>query len=468
MPNYDEPGAPSDSLGANIFRTRRKLHLTQKQLASPEFSISYISAIERGRIRPSLRALDILARRLGVTPAELLATRPDTPRPEAPQSLEGEIDEAPSLIALLKQRHPSAQASLMLSWVGISISQHNLQLAKELLEQLPPNAISAEQRLLRLYYQGTIALTEGHPAEAQALFEQTLKEGEFSSHVELQGRCRFSLAVAYEAQEKFLLAADTFAACVEAIEKGIDTDPLFIIQVYSGIAEHYRHRERRDLAAHYFRQVLNQFTFLFNPAALAEASARISYQHLKNVHPTLAEWHGALSRVLYRLDLARHRFTQAAWNLGLTLKELGDSEAAEQQLRQTIDFCEQLGTPRQAVLTRIALADLLLERHAAQEAERLALEAQALCRPGEQEAVADEPLYGRILVTLGDANFALGRLDEAERCFQQAIELLKNHDANEHLSHAYFRYSALLHEKGQDAESYQMMTQAYLLNQRKP
>src|SRR5229473_712957 len=53
-------------VGSNIREVRTKLSLTQSQLASPEFSISYISAIERGKIRPSLKALAILAKRLDV------------------------------------------------------------------------------------------------------------------------------------------------------------------------------------------------------------------------------------------------------------------------------------------------------------------------------------------------------------------------------------------------------------------
>src|SRR2546426_10905103 len=51
-------------VGTNIGEVRKKLGLTQAQLASPEFSISYISAIERGNIRPSLKSLSILAKRL--------------------------------------------------------------------------------------------------------------------------------------------------------------------------------------------------------------------------------------------------------------------------------------------------------------------------------------------------------------------------------------------------------------------
>src|SRR6266571_3444623 len=53
-------------VGAKIRMMRLARKMTQSQLAKPDFSISYISAIERGQIQPSLRALAILASRLGL------------------------------------------------------------------------------------------------------------------------------------------------------------------------------------------------------------------------------------------------------------------------------------------------------------------------------------------------------------------------------------------------------------------
>src|SRR2546428_10244442 len=61
-------------VGTNIREVRTKLGMIQAQLAAPEFSISYISAIERGKIRPSLKTLYIFARRLDV-PLALLIIR---------------------------------------------------------------------------------------------------------------------------------------------------------------------------------------------------------------------------------------------------------------------------------------------------------------------------------------------------------------------------------------------------------
>jgi len=466
MPNYEGPPPQIGPVGSNIYRVRRKLRITQKQLAAPEFSISYISAIERGRIRPSLKALDILARRLGVTSAELLADVPEDFESQSEYGLEGE-GAPPSLTTLISQRRAFYPIPLALIWASISLDQHAPEQASELLNLLSPATLSAEQRLLRFYLQGRVALAVGHPAEAQATLEPILQQDEFSGYAELLERCRFLLAGAYEAQEKFLLAADTFTACIQAIQNGIVGDPLFAIDVYSSFADHHRRLEMRELAVEYYQQALNQLDLVLQPTALAEISSHLSQEHLESARSTLSDWYAARSRVLFELAEARRRIAQSSANLGATRQEMGDTPGAEQQLRLTIDLCERLGTRRQAVLARIALADLLLERQQTQEAESLALEAEALCRPAEQGTIEDATLSGRVLVTLGVVYKALDRLEDAERSFQHAIDRLQQENAHEQLARAYFRYSELLHDKGQFAESYELVKQAYLLGQRK-
>src|SRR5713226_9456431 len=64
---------PGRAVGAKIRAARRAMKLTQSKLAGPDFSVSYISAIERGQIQPSLRALEILARRLELSSTDLLS-----------------------------------------------------------------------------------------------------------------------------------------------------------------------------------------------------------------------------------------------------------------------------------------------------------------------------------------------------------------------------------------------------------
>ena len=73
MPSDQSFSQMGQSVGAKIRAARQAKKYTQSQLAVPDFSVSYISAIERGQIHPSLRALEILARRLGLSSTELLS-----------------------------------------------------------------------------------------------------------------------------------------------------------------------------------------------------------------------------------------------------------------------------------------------------------------------------------------------------------------------------------------------------------
>src|SRR5438445_7276784 len=69
-PTHSQMG---QSVGAKIRAARQAKKYTQSQLAQPDFSVSYVSAIERGQIHPSLRALEIFAQRLGLSSSDLLS-----------------------------------------------------------------------------------------------------------------------------------------------------------------------------------------------------------------------------------------------------------------------------------------------------------------------------------------------------------------------------------------------------------
>ena len=66
-------GPVDPTLGQRVLELRRRRALTQAQLAGPDFTKAFISHVEHGRTRISLRAAGILATRLGVDVRELLA-----------------------------------------------------------------------------------------------------------------------------------------------------------------------------------------------------------------------------------------------------------------------------------------------------------------------------------------------------------------------------------------------------------
>jgi ribosome-binding protein aMBF1 (putative translation factor) len=63
-------------VGKKISEARTQRGLTQEQLGAPEFSASYIDALERGKIPLRVKALSILAKRLQVPQTLLLEDHP--------------------------------------------------------------------------------------------------------------------------------------------------------------------------------------------------------------------------------------------------------------------------------------------------------------------------------------------------------------------------------------------------------
>ena len=92
---------PDETVGARLSRLRRERGLSQRDLSSPGITYAYISRIEAGARTPSVKALRMLAQKLGVTP-EYLETGSELGGPDLRElrlaeqelrlRLEGELD----------------------------------------------------------------------------------------------------------------------------------------------------------------------------------------------------------------------------------------------------------------------------------------------------------------------------------------------------------------------------------------
>ncbi|HLX40261.1 MAG TPA: helix-turn-helix domain-containing protein, partial [Ktedonobacteraceae bacterium] len=125
-------------VGTNIREVRTKLGMTQAQLASPEFSISYISAIERGKIRPSLKALSILARRLDVPLTFLLEGSP------------AGAAEARAVGYSPADAGPDQKIDVDLLQASVLVQQGAYKQAEQLLTPIQPERITTDQ-VYKLY-----------------------------------------------------------------------------------------------------------------------------------------------------------------------------------------------------------------------------------------------------------------------------------------------------------------------------
>src|SRR5881275_455247 len=153
-------------VGTNIREVRTRLGMTQAQLAAPEFSISYISAIERGKIRPSLKALSILARRLDVPLTFLLEGSP------------AGAAEARTVGYSPADAGPDQKIDVDLLQASVLIQQGAYEEAEELLAPIQPERITTDQ-VYRLYLlRGQIHSSAGEYQEAVVDLRSAVAQGE--------------------------------------------------------------------------------------------------------------------------------------------------------------------------------------------------------------------------------------------------------------------------------------------------
>src|SRR6202035_2183028 len=165
-------------VGTNIREVRTKLGMTQAQLAAPEFSISYISAIERGKIRPSLKALSILARRLDVPLTFLLEGSPSG------------AAEARAVGYSPADSGPDQHIDVDLLQASVFVQQGDYTQAKVLLAPIQPERVTTDQ-VYRLYLlQGQIHLGSGEHQEAVVDLRNAVAQGEALNDSEYIERAR--------------------------------------------------------------------------------------------------------------------------------------------------------------------------------------------------------------------------------------------------------------------------------------
>ncbi len=208
-------------VGTNIREVRTKLGMTQAQLAAPEFSISYISAIERGKIRPSLKALSILARRLDVPLTFLLEGSPSG------------AAEARAVGYSPADAGPDQKIDVDLLQAEVFVQQGELKQAEQLIAPIQPERITTEQ-VYRLYLlKGQIHLGSNEYQEAVVDLRAAVTQGEGINDIEYTERARNLLGQAYFLLYNYTLAMENHLRGNSAIENRQIADPVFALLLHT-------------------------------------------------------------------------------------------------------------------------------------------------------------------------------------------------------------------------------------------
>ena len=445
--DVETPATPTSRIGQRIRRARLTRNLTQGELARGEFSVSYVSAVERGQIRPSLGALERLATRLQVPLSELLTDTHDA-----------EIDAAVSLSEGRGTETDQAreEVSARLREAQILARQNKTDEAITLLREVLERATSPRDRAATHYYLATCYLTREEPELARAELQEAIPIAERIGDREMLERSRNDLGTSYAQLHKPLLALECHRACYEAIQRGIMRDPLYKLSVLGSLGNEYWILGEYDKAIEILEEAAELSNDVLNPERLGNIYWMLSASYSAQGDSARAK-RFALHSIQSYEEVGNKRQASYVHNrLGRAYIQSNQLEDAEAHLQVAHDMAHKLDDARGISEAARSLSEMHLRRKQLDEAESEAREAlEAADRMHDIHQRADA------LLVVGEAMEARGKKKDAEARMQEAAKVLEDAGATQQLAATYSRLANFYEQRGDPARALDYMKRAW-------
>ena len=422
--NLDTPAG--ESIGERLRRLRLDRGLSQRELSSPGVSYAYISRIEAGARRPSVKALRKLARKLGVS-AEYL----ETGSPLSDTDLR-ELRLADAELALRLTDDLAEAEAILTSVLGDAIEAGDESAATRARVAL-----------------GLSAARRGDHGQAVVLLESALAGSTISPSI--RPDLFSALGRAYEALGAPTRAVELYESCLAEFEGS--ENPEARVRFASLLSSALADAGEFDRAQAVLRDVID------DSDAMGDLYSRI------RLYWSLARLAG-LQNGAEALDYARRAIallevTEDTVNLGqahllcaVILMARGEVDEAG----------PHLGKAEQLFALHAAPNDLAsLRNEQAKHAARTG-------RPDEAIAYAREALdllgdtnpaeQGAGWWALGEAHAAKGDVPAADEAFRRATDLLAAHGAQRDCTEAYRAWAKLLRAAGRESEALDVLERA--------
>jgi tetratricopeptide (TPR) repeat protein len=418
-----------ENLAQRLRRLRQQRGLSQRQLTGPGVSGPYICRIEAGDRSPSMKALRVIAARLGVS-AECLETGIDR------TELEARLAEAELAVRLghddaaLVERFRAAlvDAEALDDQPLVTRARLGLALAAQA-ESDHAQTIAALEQLL----DGGGIDVRARPDVYTALGRAYAAVGDLPRAVELFRRCLATIASSEEVVDpqleiRFLTllsyaltdigdlpgANDILA---RMLERATQVDDLYsLVRIYWSLARLYGVQGPAPLAVSYYRR------------AIATLELTEDRRFLGRAHEACAS----------------------------ALLDQRNAEAARKHLDAAARLYLETGERTLIGSLTVEQARFALLTGDTNEGRRLALEALELLDRGS----ADADDIGDAWRTLAEALAAADQDDLAEDCYRCALDTLSTGAPLKYLADAYRSYADFLHTRQRAEEAFQLMKHA--------
>ena len=428
------------SVGANLRAARLAKKMTQSQLASPDFSVSYISAIERGQIHPSLRALEILARRLDLSSTELLPGHAQ--------------DDAKAIGSTHRKFRSEEEVELELLEAQIAIRQGAAQQAITQLLNVSSKDLSQRQQVQLRYllgwaYSQTAQLQEGESVLSEAL--RLIKDPDDY----LSAQILNALGTVYASMHNYTQGLQAHQSSLELLQKHSPHDPFFLAQVYTNMGQHYTFLNKFELAIEMFQ------------SALAATQEVATLQNLESAYYNMFEHEAATqsysAATLYAYKYSQLQNQQACQRLRseiyhylgqAILKE--DAGKAHAFLENALHEDSVLSDSLTLASVTMHMAEWFLTQHKLAEADEYTERADSLTKQ-----FGDTIIRAETLILCGRVAYARKQYDAGDVHFANALKMLERLGRREDLSDQSARYAQLLEQRGAAEEALVYFKQAF-------
>ena len=433
-------------IGQRIRRARLNRNLTQGELAKNAFSVSYVSAVERGQIRPSLGALERLATRLNVSLSDLLTDSPDDDFVDAYTY----TDHGPDYDTMREE------VATRLREAQIASRQGRASEAISLLKEVLAQATSPRDLAATHFYLAGCYMAQEEWDLARAELQEATPIAERIGDRELLERSRNELGNVYQAMGKHLMALECHRTCYDAIRKGIMRDPLYRLSVLGNLGAEYWELGEYEKAIEVLKEAAELSNDVLNPEQLGSIYWKLSASYAAQGDTAHAKRYALYSIQSYEEVGNKKQASYVHSRLGRAYLQANQLEDAEVHLSLAQDMAKKLDDPKGMADSSRSLSELHRRRKEYDDAEREAREALAAA-DRQRNALA----RAEALLAMGQALEARGKKRDADGQIKQALNLFEQADSPRHLSSAYHQLAALYKERNDMDRAFDLLERAW-------
>jgi len=439
MSPESSPNKIGKSVGEKIRVARVALHYTQSQLAAPDFSVSYISAIERGQIHPSLRALEILAGRLGLSSTELLPKR-------SQQSSHQEVSHA-------QPEREEDEGDILLLEVQLYLSQNDAKRAIELLTRNSAKRMKRPQQLWHRYLLGRAHLLADNLVESEQIFSNMVQTVKDANNLYLHTHVLALLGDTFAALGNSKEATLAYQRRLNVLEEAEVRDAFLIAAITMKLGIYQTELQQYEEALNTFHKTLSIIEEWNTPQKAHALSNALMQYAIDTQDYYASELYAYQSLGRSQQETQKHLSEELYHYLGHAIMK-GDQEEAYVHLQALEENVLSRPLLKASIAARIA--EWYFTRQNLSEARQYAEEAYSLSQPFVNTIITADAM-----LVLGRVEYAQQAFADGDEHFVQGLALLERLRRQTELTEQSMLYAQLLEARGKEREAFIYFRRAF-------